>query len=67
MNTKLIVHTPEDYQTWVQSQQEVANNPDLNKAVAVNPAALSEGEYLAPYAHEMGIDSQTLHQLHGSK
>ena len=66
MNTRLIVHTPEDYQTWVQSQQEVANNPDLNKAVAVNPANLSEGEYLNPYAHEMGITSETLQQIHAT-
>ena len=64
MNTRLIVHKPEEYDSWLQSQQEVASNPNLEQAVAVNPASLSDGEFLAPYSSEMGINSQTLKQLH---
>ncbi|MBW4574331.1 MAG: cytochrome c oxidase subunit II [Aphanothece sp. CMT-3BRIN-NPC111] len=63
MNSRLIVQTPDEYASWIKSQQEVANNPDLNKAVAVNPASLSDGEFLAPYASEMGINSETLKQV----
>jgi cytochrome c oxidase subunit 2 len=36
----------------------------MNQAVAVNPADLPEEEFLAPYASEMGINSETLAQLH---
>jgi len=64
MNSRLFVQTPEDYASWIQSQQEVASNPDLDKAVAVNPDSLSDGEFLAPYANEMGINSETLKQVH---
>jgi cytochrome c oxidase subunit 2 len=64
MNSRLFVQTPEDYNSWIKSQQEVASHPDLEQAVAVNPASLSEGEFLTPYASEMGINSETLKQLH---
>jgi cytochrome c oxidase subunit II len=63
MKTFLYVQTPEEYNQWVQDNT-VAQNEDLDKAVAVNPVNLSDGEYLAPYAQEMGIDSKALEQLH---
>jgi cytochrome c oxidase subunit II len=57
MVTKLIAHTPEDFQTWLQSQQ-VASQVSGDKAIALSPTHLSDSEYLAPYAQEMGVDSQ---------
>lgn len=65
MKSQLYVHTPEEYQAWVQENQ-IASGDTLDKAVAVNPAERSDGEFLAPYAAEMGIDAQTLNQLHSS-
>lgn len=62
MVTKLYVQTPEEYQTWVQEQQ-IASTDKLEEAVAVNPSQMSDSEFLAPYAQEMGIDSQTLNHL----
>ncbi len=62
MVTKLYVHSAEDYQAWLQSQQ-IASTDDLKEAIAVNPAQLSDSEFLAPYAGEIGIDSQTLQQI----
>ncbi|AOX03572.1 cytochrome C oxidase subunit II [Moorena producens PAL-8-15-08-1] len=62
MKTRLIVDTPEDYQAWVKENQ-FASADTMEKAVAINPAAMSEGEFLAPYASEMGIDFQTLQHL----
>ncbi|NEP22996.1 cytochrome c oxidase subunit II [Moorena sp. SIO3I6] len=62
MKTRLIVETPEEYQAWVQENQ-FASADTMEKAVAVNPTTMSEGEFLAPYASEMGIDSQTLQHL----
>jgi cytochrome c oxidase subunit 2 len=63
MRSQMIVHTPEDYQAWV-TENLVASNPDLQKAIALNPAELSEGEFLAPYVNEMGINSDVITQIH---
>lgn len=64
MGAQLFVQTPEEFQAWMQEQQQVASNENLNKTVAANPSEMSSKEFLEPYAHEMGIDSQTLEQLH---
>lgn len=66
MKTQVIVQTPEEFDAWVQSQQEVASAENLDRALAINPQAMSTGEFLAPYAGEMGITSDTLEQLHAS-
>lgn len=66
MGAQLFVQTPEEYQAWIQEQQAVASNDALDKAVAANPANRSSSEFLAPYAQEMGIESQTLEQLHSN-
>jgi cytochrome c oxidase subunit 2 len=64
MGAQLFVETPEDFQKWLQEQQEVASNDNLDEAVAAKPVNVSNSERLAPYAAEMGISSQTLEQLH---
>lgn len=66
MKSRLIVQTPEEFDNWIKSQQEVATQASGEETVALNPASLSEGEYLAPYAAEMGINSQVLEQLQAS-
>ncbi|HBB33972.1 MAG TPA: cytochrome C oxidase subunit II [Cyanobacteria bacterium UBA8803] len=63
MKTQLYVHTPEEYQAWIESQQQVANTTQIEKSLAVNPKEASESEFLAPYVSEMGIDSHILNQL----
>jgi cytochrome c oxidase subunit 2 len=57
------VHTPEEFDSWLQEQQ-VASNQNLDQAVAVNPGELSDGEFLAPYTSELGVNSELLKQLH---
>jgi cytochrome c oxidase subunit 2 len=64
MGGQLFVHTPEEFQGWLKEQQAVASNDTLEKAVAANPVNRSSSERLAPYAAEMGIESNTLEQLH---
>jgi cytochrome c oxidase subunit II len=66
MVTRMIVHTPEEYETWVASQKPPApaQANTAKQAIAMNPAQMSAGEYLAPYAHEMGVDGQMLEHLH---
>lgn len=63
MKTQVIVETPEEFDTWLQSQI-AANQENLNQAVAVNPENMSTSEFLTPYAQEMGINSETLQKLH---
>lgn len=63
MRTQVIVQTQEEYDTWL-AENTLAQQKQLNQAVAVNTADLSESEYLSPYANEMGIDSETLNQIH---
>ena len=66
MNTKVIVETPEAFDSWMTEQQSYASKEALNQAVAVNPAELSNAEFLAPYTNNMGIQSEMLQQVHAS-
>ncbi len=66
MGAQLFVQTPEEFQAWINEQQQLASNEGMDKAVAANPSERSSSELLAPYAKEMGIDSQTLEQLHST-
>lgn len=66
MGAQLFVQTPEEYQAWMQEQQQLASKENLDKVVATNPNEKSNSEFLAPYTKEMGIDSQTLEQLHSN-
>ena len=60
MNTKLYVHTAEDYDTWVQEQVALAAE---SQTVAVNPAERTDADYLAPFAGQLGIDPDALASL----
>lgn len=62
MKTRVIVQSEEDFQAWLQSQI-VAQSEGI-ETVALNPADLSETDYLQPLAAEMGINGETLNQLH---
>ena len=66
MVTRMIVHTPEEYDTWIASQQQStqAQAEVVKQTIAMNPANLSPSEYLAPYAQEMGVKPQMLNHLH---
>ncbi|MBS0016575.1 MAG: cytochrome c oxidase subunit II [Arthrospira sp. SH-MAG29] len=55
MRTAMIVHTPEEFEAWV-AENSFANNPDQQPTLATNPRDMSEGEFLAPFVPQMGID-----------
>lgn len=62
MRTQVIVHTPSDYQSWL--QQRVAQaEPDTPTAIATNPSDLTDSEYLAPYGDELGIQTHLVAHL----
>jgi cytochrome c oxidase subunit 2 len=62
MKTTLHVQTEAEYDQWVQ-ENTLAQKDNLNETVAVNPVALSDGQFLAPYAQEMGVEAETIAQL----
>jgi cytochrome c oxidase subunit 2 len=66
MVTRMIVHTPEEYDTWVASQQQStqAQAEVVKQTIAMNPVNLSTGAYLAPYAMEMGVQPEMINHLH---
>ncbi|ACK72444.1 cytochrome c oxidase, subunit II [Gloeothece citriformis PCC 7424] len=63
MKALAYVQTEEDFNKWVQ-ENTLAQNEDPSETVALNPATASDGEFLAPYAAEMGVTSDTLAQIH---
>jgi cytochrome c oxidase subunit 2 len=63
MRTQMVVDTPEEYDAWVQ-ENTVAQNLDHPKTVAMNPAEMTNEEFLAPYAEDLGVSVPTLHSLH---
>jgi cytochrome c oxidase subunit II len=66
MVTQMIVHTPEEYATWIASQQQSAQAQAevVKQTIALNPANLSPDKYLAPYAQEMGVKPEMVQHLH---
>ncbi|MDZ8136091.1 MAG: cytochrome c oxidase subunit II [Nostoc sp. DedQUE04] len=62
MRTQVIVHTPEEYNNW-RTENQIAQQQNLNQVVAVNPANLSTSEFLAPHTHDMGISAATLESV----
>ncbi len=63
MQTRVVVETPEDFEAWLQTQ--IALQKDAaSQTVAMNPSELSDGEFLAPFVRDMGINSAALEPLH---
>ncbi|MER3589978.1 MAG: cytochrome c oxidase subunit II [Mastigocladus sp. ERB_26_1] len=55
MRSQVVVHTPEEYESWLTENRIAQQQQELQQAVAVNPAELSVSEFLAPYVQKMGI------------
>lgn len=66
MRTEMVVETEEEYEDWL-AEESIAQQQDSLQTVAVNPADLSPSEFLAPYAREMGIDANSIAQIHHHK
>jgi len=62
MRTQVIVHTQEDFQNWM-DQRLASAMPATPDAIAVSPADLSNEDYLAPFAQELGVDAQLVAHL----
>ncbi len=62
MKTQLYVQSEEDYQKWIQDNT-FAMQDDSSESVAMTSTSSSDAEFLAPYANDIGVDSDTLAQL----
>ncbi len=62
MRSQVIVQTPEEFESWL-DENRIAQNQELNVAVALKPSDLSTPEFLAPYTRDLGINSETLKKL----
>ena len=61
MKTQLYVQSEEDYQQWIQDNTFAMT--EVNESVAMNPEANADTKFLAPYAEDIGVNSDTLAQL----
>jgi cytochrome c oxidase subunit II len=62
MKTRAIVHSQEDFDTWVKQQQVAMNQESLQEAIAVKD--MSASQFLNPYSEEMGVNAEVLKQVH---
>ncbi len=62
MRTQITVETQEEYEAWQEEENEYAQKADWQQTVAVT-TDLSDSQYLAPYAQEMGMESDALAQV----
>lgn len=62
MRSQVIVHTPEDYEQWVQ-QNVVAQRTDGQPAIALSASEKSASEFLAPFVEDMQVPTEAIAQL----
>lgn len=63
MRAVLHVEDEETYAQWEKTNKPI-QEASLDETIAVNLDNPSEGEFLRPYAHRMGIHKETLAQIH---
>ena len=62
MKSRLYVMSETDYDQWLQENTFAQKDQEI-KTVAINTSQLSDSEYLAPYAQEMGVNNDIIAQL----
>jgi cytochrome c oxidase subunit II len=61
MRSQVIVHTPEEYESWLEESRLAQK--DVQEVVAVKPADLSASDFLSSYVHDMGVSATTLESM----
>jgi cytochrome c oxidase subunit 2 len=62
MRTQVIVHEQQDFDAWM-NENQIADNQEMNHAVAMNSENLSPSEFLAPYTDNLDVNPATLKSL----
>lgn len=65
MKTKVVAESQADFDAWLKSQQVASSDVD-KAAIALNSAAQSTDEFLAPFTKNLGVDSAIVQQLQPS-
>jgi cytochrome c oxidase subunit II len=65
MQTQVIIHTPEEYDAWLQSQ--IASQAIDDRTVAMASADISDRDRLAMRTADLGITADTLAQIHPNR
>jgi cytochrome c oxidase subunit 2 len=63
MRSTVVVHSQADYDQWLADNQ-VAQRPESQPAIALQPVDRSDAEFLAPYAETIGVGDGAIAQLH---
>jgi cytochrome c oxidase subunit 2 len=61
MRTITVVQPPEEFDTWVQENQFAQG--ESHQTIAMNPLDMSDTEFLAPYAQEIGLAPEAMAHL----
>lgn len=61
MRSQVVVHPEAEFDAWLQTQ--IAQQADATATVALTSPPASDPEFLAPYAHEMGVTEDVLAQV----
>ncbi len=62
MKTTLTVHTDEEYEKWLQDNT-FAQVDNEGESIALIDSEVSDEEFLAPYAEDLGIEAEAIAQL----
>lgn len=62
MKTTLTVHTDEEYEQWLQDNT-FAQVDNEGESIALIDSEVSDEEFLAPYAEDLGIEAESIAQL----
>ena len=62
MRTQVIVHSPSEFNNWLEQRTAQADT-GAAQAIAINPADLTDADYLAPYGKAAGVESHLLAHL----
>lgn len=61
MRSQVVVHPEAEFEAWLQTQ--IAQQANATATVALTSPPASDPEFLAPYAHEMGVTEDVLTQV----
>ena len=62
MRTQVIVHSPSEFNNWLEQRTAQAETGTA-ETIAINPADLTDADYLAPYGKAAGVESHLLAHL----
>ncbi|CDN15430.1 Cytochrome c oxidase polypeptide II [Richelia intracellularis] len=63
MRSQVVVETADEFASWLKESQIAQNKADASTTLAMNPAGLSNSDFLSPHTQKMGVNPATIAQL----